>query len=110
MPAILTTDNLIQCPHGGVATVAEPSNNVLFVEGSPALLETDAFVIEGCTFNILGVPLPCVSILWTDAADMLTVDDAGVLLETSIGYCLNEAGAPQAIARVGDSTPEVDAV
>ena len=110
MPAILTTDNLIQCPHGGVATVAEPSNTLLFVDGSPALLETDAFVIEGCTFNILGVPLPCLSILWTDAADLLTVDDAGVLLETSIGYCLNGAGAPQALALIGDSSPEVDSL
>ncbi len=110
MPAILTIDNQIQCPHGGVATVAEPTNTPLFVDGSPALLETDTFVIAGCTFNILGVPVPCVSILWTDAATMLTVNDAGVLLETSMGLCLNAAGAPQAIAEIMDATPEVDSL
>lgn len=110
MPAILTVDNVIQCPHGGVATVAAPTNTLLFVDGSPALLETDSFVVAGCTFNILGVPMPCVEILWTDAAALLTVNDAGVLLETSIGYCLNAAGAPQAIAEVLDATPEVDSL
>ena len=110
MAAILTMENQIQCPHGGMAVCAESNNSLLFVDDVPAVLETDTFVIAGCPFVAGAVPSPCVTIQWLDAADLLTVNGVGVLLESSTGLCLNAAGAPQGEALVMDSTPEVDAV
>jgi hypothetical protein len=109
MPAIITIENEIQCPHGGMA-VLTTSNTLFTVAGSPALLATDTPTIAGCVFNISGVPSPCVLIEWSGAAESLTVSGAGVVLATSIGLCCNAAGAPQGPAIVNDSTPEVDAI
>jgi len=53
---------------------------------------------------------PCVLIEWTSGAETLTVNDTGVLLETSVGLCSNAAGAPQGPAVIVDATPEVDAI
>ncbi len=109
MPAIVTIDNQVQCPHGGMA-VLTTSNTLFTVDGSPALLETDTPVIAGCVFNISGVPSPCVLIEWSGAAESLTVGGAGVVLETSIGLCCSAAGAPQGPAIINDSTPDVEAI
>jgi len=109
MAAIITIENQIQCPHGGMA-ILTTTNESLTVEGSPALLETDMPTITGCTFNISGAPSPCVLIQWSEGAESLSVDGVGVVLETSVGLCSNAAGAPQGPAVISDSTPEVDAV
>jgi hypothetical protein len=109
MPAILTIDNQIQCPHGGQA-ILTTSNTLFTVEGSPALLESDLHAIVGCPFVLGLVYDPCVLIEWSGGADFLTVNDVGVLLETSVGACSNAAGAPQGVAIINDATPEVDAV
>jgi hypothetical protein len=109
MASILTIDNQVMCPHGGQAILVT-SNSAFLVEGSPALLETDLPTIAGCPFIIGLVYSPCVLIEWTAAAETLTVDGAGVVLETSIGLCSNAAGAPQGVAIIADATPAVDAV
>ncbi len=109
MPSILTIDNQIQCPHGGQA-ILTTTNSALLVQGSPALLESDIHEIVGCPFFLGLVYSPCVLIEWMDGAELLSVDDAGVLLETSTGLCSNAAGAPQGIAIINDATPEVDAI
>ena len=109
MPAILTIDNKVQCPHGGQA-ILTTSNSLFTVNGSFALLETDTPAVTGCLFNVSGAPSPCVVIEWTGGAESLTVNGAGVVLETSIGLCSNAAGAPQGPAVINDSTAEVDAV
>jgi hypothetical protein len=109
MSSILTIDNQIQCPHGGMA-ILTTTNSALLVDGSPALLATDLPEIVGCPFIVGVVYLPCVLIEWTGAAEMLTVDGAGVVLETSIGLCCNAAGAPQGVAIINDANPEVDAI
>src|ERR1700676_3786419 len=103
MASILTIDNQVQCPHGGQAILVT-TNSAFLVDGSPALLETDMPVIAGCPFTVGVVYSPCVLIEWTGAAEMLTVDDAGVVLETSVGLCSNPAGAPQGVAIVNDAT------
>jgi hypothetical protein len=109
MPSIVTIDNQIQCPHGGMA-ILTTTNTALLVDGSAALLETDMPEIAGCPFTAGVVYSPCVLIEWTGAAEMLTVDGAGVVLETSIGLCSNAAGAPQGVAIINDANPEVDAI
>jgi hypothetical protein len=109
MPAILTIDNQIQCPHGGQA-ILTTTNSIFTVNGSPALLETDMHVIAGCPFIVALVYSPCVLLEWVSGAGSLSVNGAGVLLATSVGLCSNAAGAPQGPALINDSTPEVDAI
>jgi hypothetical protein len=109
MPAILTIQNQIQCPHGGQA-ILTTTNSVLTVDGIPALLETDMPVIVGCPFTVGVVYSPCAVIQWSGAAEYLTVNDVGVVLATSQGLCSNAAGAPQGPAMINDATPEVGAL
>lgn len=109
MPAILTVDNQIMCPHGGQA-ILTTSNSLLTVDGSPALLESDIHQIAGCPFVVGVVYSPCVLIEWSSGAESLTVNDTGVLTEISVGICSNAAGAPQGVALIVDANPELDAV
>ena len=66
----------------------------------PVLLETDIHAVVGCPFTVGVVYMPCVTVQWEAAATSLSVNGAGVLVETSIGQCLNAAGAPQGVAIV----------
>ena len=97
--AILDFGCTIQCPHGGQATVTTGNTGVK-VGGNLALLATDVMTISGCTFNVSGSPLPCVTIQWSAPATLDTVSTTPVLLETSVGMCLNAASAPQGAAIV----------
>ncbi len=97
--AILDLGCTIQCPHGGQATVI-PGNTGVTVGGNPALLVTDVMTIAGCTFNVSGSPVPCVTIQWSVPATRDAVGAVAVLLETSVGLCLNAASAPQGTAVV----------
>jgi hypothetical protein len=97
--AILDLGCTIQCPHGGQATVTTANTGVK-VGGNLALLSTDVMTISGCTFNVSGVAVPCVTIQWAAPAIFDTVSATAVLLETSVGTCLNAASAPQGVAIV----------
>jgi hypothetical protein len=96
---ILDMGCTIKCPHGGQATVV-PRNSRVKVGGNFALLATDTMTIAGCTFNVSGAPVPCVTIQWTAPATRDTVNGTPVLLQTSVGLCLNAASAPQGTAIV----------
>jgi hypothetical protein len=96
---ILDMGCTIKCPHGGQATVV-PGNSRVKVGGNFALLATDTMTIAGCTFNVSGAPVPCVTIQWTAPATRDTVNGTPVLLQTSVGLCLNAASAPQGTAIV----------
>lgn len=109
MPPVLTTASQVQCMHGGQALLMT-TNATLFAGGSPVLLETDVHMVAGCPFTVGVVYMPCVTIQWQTAATSLTVNGAGVLLETSIGNCLNASGAPQGIAIVSAPAPELEAI
>jgi hypothetical protein len=95
--------------HGGTAALVT-TNSVLLAGGAPALLETDMPMIAGCAFVVGTVPSPCVMIQWSGAATKLTVNGAGVVLETSIGSCLSAASAPQGVAIVSGASPDLEAI
>jgi hypothetical protein len=109
MPPVLTTASQAQCMHGGQVLLIT-TNATLLAGGSPVLLETDLHPVVGCPFTIGLVYDPCVVVQWQAAATSLKVNGAGVLLETSIGECLNAAGAPQGIAIVSAPAPELEAI
>jgi hypothetical protein len=97
--AILDAGCSIQCPHGGKATIV-PGQTHVKVGGNYALLASDTMVIAGCPFTVPpGTPMPCVSIQWTAPATRV-IAGSPVLLETSVGLCLNAMSAPQGTALV----------
>jgi hypothetical protein len=97
---VLTMAAQIMCPHGGQA-IPVPSNPGVLLMGAPVLCETDTFPIVGCTFNVLGVPTPCLMVQWTVPALTFRVNGAAGLLATSIGLCVGGSGALPAIVTPG---------
>jgi len=69
------------------------------IDGAFALLLTDVHPIVGCPFAPV-VPSPCVSIRWVTGAVQTKLHEVPVLLQTSVGLCLNAAQAPQGPAVV----------
>ncbi|SPF40915.1 conserved hypothetical protein [Syntrophobacter sp. SbD1] len=109
MPQVLTTASQAQCPHGGQVLLTT-ANTLLSVGGSPVLLESDVHSVVGCPFSPGGVYTPCVTVQWQAAAADLNVNGTGVLVETSIGECLNAAEAPQGVAIVSGAASELDTI
>lgn len=99
MTPLLTTASTVICPHAGMATLTT-SNSKAIVAGAPVLLLTDMHVIAGCTFAPGGAPSPCLTIRWISAATQTNVDNVPVLLQNSVGLCLNAFQAPQGTAIV----------
>jgi len=99
MIPLLTTMSTVMCPHAGQATLIT-SNTEAVIDGAPALLVTDVHPVVGCTFAPGGVYTPCVQIRWSAGATQTAVHGVPVLLQTSVGLCLNAAQAPQGAALV----------
>lgn len=97
--SILDMGCTITCPHGGQATVV-PSNTQVQVGGNLALLVSDTIIIAGCSFNVSGGPMPCLTIQWMVPATRNTINGTPVLLQSSIGLCLNASNMPQGTAIV----------
>jgi hypothetical protein len=98
MIPILTTTSTVMCPHGGMAQLLTTNTDAM-IEGAPALLLTDVHPIVGCPFTPVAYS-PCVSIRWLTGATQTSVRDVPVLLQTSVGLCLNAAQVPQGPAIV----------
>ncbi len=99
MIPILTTTSTVMCPHGGTAQLITSNTEVVF-DGAPALLQTDVHPVVGCPFAPVVAPLPCLTIRWVSGAVQMKIHDVPVLLQTSVGMCLNAAQAPQGPAVV----------
>lgn len=98
MSPILTTGSTVLCPHGGMAQLAT-TNTAMLIEGAPALLLSDLHIVAGCPFAPV-VASPCVSIRWVTGALQAAVHGVPVLLQDSVGLCLNALQAPQGTAIV----------
>lgn len=98
MTPILTTTSTVLCPHGGMAQLIT-SNTEAVCDGAPALLLSDLHPIVGCAFAPVA-PSPCLTIRWVTGALQTSVRGVPVLLQTSVGLCLNAAQAPQGTAIV----------
>jgi len=98
MIPILTTTSTVMCPHGGMAQLVT-TNAEMLIRGAPALLQTDLHPVVGCPFTPVAYSL-CVSIRWVSGATQTSVRNVPVLLQTSVGLCLNAAQAPQGTAIV----------
>ena len=98
MIPILTTTSTVMCPHGGLAQLLTTNTEAL-LDGAPALLQADVHPIVGCPFTPVAYS-PCVSIRWITGATQTAVRNVPVLLQTSVGLCLNAAQVPQGTAIV----------
>jgi hypothetical protein len=93
MAALLTVSSTMMCPHGGTVTAVPGQSQV--VADSPVLRVSDTCTIAGCSFNISGVPNPCVTVQWTLGASKVQAGGDFVLNESSMGLCLAATQAPQ---------------
>ena len=98
MIPILTTTSTVMCPHGGQVQLITTNIEAL-VDGAPMLLLTDIHPVVGCPFTPVAYS-PCVTVRWVTAAAQTSVRNVPVLLQTSVGLCLNAAQAPQGTAVV----------
>jgi hypothetical protein len=106
MPALLTSASTMMCPHGGTVT-AIPGQSRAMAE-SPFLRGSDACIIAGCSFNIAGVPNPCISIQWVQTAARVQAGGDFVLNESSVGLCLAATQAPQGAALFIQTQPRAE--
>jgi len=93
MPALLTASSTMMCPHGGTVTAVPGQTQA--VADAPVLRMSDTCTIAGCTFNISGVPNPCVTVQWIVGATKVQAGGDFVLNENSTGLCLAATQAPQ---------------
>lgn len=106
---ILTTASQVMCTHGGQATLTT-ANTQVKADGMPALLETDIHPVAGCAFTLPGPkPSPCIRIEWTMGAVMCKSNGTPVLIQSSIGKCINAEGAPQGLAIIAQTQMKAQA-
>ncbi len=94
----LTTAATVMCTHGGTATLV--TANAQARAGAAILLESDVHVVAGCSLSGATPPSPCVRIEWAAGAGSVKVGGGKALVQSSVGKCLNAAGAPQGVAIV----------
>ena len=97
--AVLQLGAVALCPHGGHITPATSNTRVL-VDGSPALIRSDAFPIVGCPLKIGIVPQPCLSAQWVVTAARVSVMGQPVITGGTEGVCFGPDGTPQGPATI----------
>ena len=93
MANVLTTGDLMICPHGGSVSLA--SSQLRAHAGSPVLRPSDTFTVMGCPLNVSGAPHPCVRVVWVSFASRMRAGGEFVLTRDSVGMCTAVDGAPQ---------------
>lgn len=93
MPALLRSDSMMMCPHGGTVQVTS-SNTRARIGGLFALRASDTFLVAGCPFTIGPTPHPCVQVNWVQPASRGQAVGDFMLTEDSVGLC---AAADQAV-------------
>jgi hypothetical protein len=78
--------------------------------GSPILRASDSFTVAGCSFNVAGVPQPCVSISWLGTATRVKHGGDFALTEASTGLCLGPTQAPQGTVLINSTQPSVSGI
>lgn len=106
MPALLTANSTMMCPHGGTVTAVPGSTKA--VADAPVLRMSDTFTIAGCSFAIGPVPSPCVTVQWVQSAQRVQVDGDFVLNESSVGLCQAATQAPQGSVLIAVTQPTVE--
>ena len=96
---MLTTTSTVMCPHGGMAQLVTSNTDALDRRRAGAAADRRA-PDRRLHVHAGRRPSPCVTIRWVSAATQTKVRNVPVLLQTSVGLCLNAAQAPQGTAIV----------
>ena len=82
------------CPHGGTI-VTFPVSQRVRVGGQAVAVVTDPNQVTACSFNVSGVPQPCVRVQWLAPAQRVRVLGQPAVLHTSAGQCFSANQFPQ---------------
>jgi hypothetical protein len=84
------------CAHGSGQVQVISSNTRVFVSGMPVATATDMALVAGCVFPPPpATPTPCLTVQWITPAARVLINGQPALLQTSVGFGLNPAQAPQ---------------
>jgi hypothetical protein len=98
MPQILTTGDVILCPHGGSVSISSLQSQVS--AGALVVRPGDVSTVAGCAFNVASVPHPCVIVEWQNPSTRCKAKSEAVLTTASIGICKAADQAPQGTAMI----------
>lgn len=89
MGQILTTADIMMCPHGGQVSISAVQTSAS--AGALMVRPGDVFSIAGCAFMIGPSPHPCVLVEWQSPATRVKAGNQGsadfVLTTASVGLC-----------------------
>ena len=86
----------VTCMHGGQAQPTVPNLRVT-VSGQKTVTMNAPYMVAGCSFNVSGVPSPCVTAQGTSASTRITSNGQPLLLIDSQATCAPN-GTPVLIA------------
>jgi hypothetical protein len=92
---ILHEGAVVLCAHGGQAEPTSPNPRVL-VMGMPVTMVPIPYAVAGCPWNIIGVPMPCVTAMWIMGSIRVTSMGLPLLLMDSQAICIPN-GTPTVI-------------
>ncbi|MEU9112625.1 hypothetical protein AB0D04_12690 [Streptomyces sp. NPDC048483] len=79
------------------ATTSAGTGAGVRIDGAPVATVADLFTVSGCTHSVAHRPQPCTSVRWTTSAsaDVVRIDGAPVLLDTTAAMCFSAGLLPQ---------------
>jgi len=107
MPAILTVNATVMCPHGGQVSFA-PGQTSVKADGAFVMRPGDTSTVAGCAFAPGGVAHPCVTIEWQNPAQSVSAGSS-VLTSASIGLCKAGDQAAQGVALIQQTQQKASA-
>ncbi|MDD5094276.1 MAG: hypothetical protein PHV74_07855 [Dehalococcoidia bacterium] len=86
----------VMCAHSGQAQPTAPNARVK-VNSQMVVTQSCTYTIAGCSFNVSGSPVPCVTGQWITAATRVKVGGLPVLLQDSQSTCMPN-GTPMTVS------------
>lgn len=109
MPEILTINDTIMCPHGGMVQLASAQAKASAGQGF-MLRASDTFIVSACAFSTPGGPHPCLTVSWSNPAQKCTAGGEAVLTTASVGQCKAGDQAVQGTAMIQKTQKKASAL
>jgi hypothetical protein len=104
---ILTTADVMMCPHGGQVIPASSQSRVK--AQVQVLRQGDTFTIAGCAFSTPAGPHPCVTVEWQNPSQEVSAVSDKVLTKLSIGMCKAGDQAVQGVVLIQQTQTKASA-
>ncbi|KMY66924.1 hypothetical protein AAU61_13200 [Desulfocarbo indianensis] len=109
MGTLLTTNTVMQCPHGGMVNIV-CANQMAKADGGQILRAGDVYTIAGCPLTISGAPHPCVTVEWTLPSLRSKAIGDSALTTDSIGLCKAADQAVQGVVIIQQTQMKASAI